>query len=98
MLYACALSMDIHIPASGSLKSKRTVIKHLVETTRVRFGVAAAEVGYLDQWQRSELGFAAVAGSPGHVTELLDSVERFLCSHPEIEVLSGDRSWLESDG
>jgi uncharacterized protein YlxP (DUF503 family) len=90
--------MELHLPASRSLKAKRVVVKHIVEVCRSRFGVTAAEVGHQDQWQRSELGFAAVAGSPGHVTELLDSVERFLCSHPEIEVLSGDRSWLESDG
>ncbi len=56
--------MELRIPASGSLKAKRTVVKHVVETAKSRYGVAAAEVGYLDQWQRSELGFAAVAGPP----------------------------------
>jgi uncharacterized protein YlxP (DUF503 family) len=61
-----------------------------------RFGVAAAEVGYQEQWQRSELGFAAVAGSPGHVEKLLDSVEKYVWSHPGLEVLATGRSWLES--
>jgi hypothetical protein len=96
MLYACALSMEIRIPTSGSLKAKRTVVKHVVETARSRFGVAAAEVDFLDQWQRSELGFAAVAGRPGHVEDLLDSVERFVWSHPDLEVLDGRRHWLET--
>jgi uncharacterized protein YlxP (DUF503 family) len=97
MMHVCALTMDLHIPESGSLKSKRTVIKHLVETSKARFGVAAAEVGYQNQWQRSELGFAAVSGSQGQVEEVLDSVERFVWSHPELEVLAGKRRWLESD-
>jgi hypothetical protein len=97
MLYACVLALEIRIPASGSLKSKRTVIKHLVVTSKARFGVAAAEVGYQGKWQRSELGFAAVADSQAHVQEVLDSVERFVWSHPEIEVLSGGRRWLEDD-
>jgi len=97
MLHACILTMDIRIPASGSLKSKRTVIKHLVLTSRSRFGVASAEVGYQGKWQRSELGFAAVADSQAHIEEVLDSVERFVWSHPEIEVLSSRRRWLEDD-
>ena len=98
MLHACALSMDLHISQSGSLKAKRAVVKHVVETSKSRFGVAAAEVGRQDQWQRAELGFAAVAGAPGQVEGVLDTVERFVWSHPEVEVLSATRSWLESDG
>jgi uncharacterized protein len=97
VLHVCALSVDLQIPSSSSLKAKRTVVKHLVETAKSRFGVAAAEIGTQEQWQRSELGFAAVAGTPGHVEEVLDSVERFVWSHPEITVLRVDRSWLESD-
>lgn len=96
-MHAGALTMDIHIPASNSLKAKRTVIRHLVETCKIRFGVAAAEVGYQNQWQRSELGFAAVAGAPGHVEDVLDSVERFVWSHPQIDVLGDSRRWLEPD-
>ena len=67
MMHVCALSMELHLPASRSLKAKRVVVKHIVEVCRSRFGVAAAEVGHQDQWQRSELGFAAVADSPSHV-------------------------------
>jgi uncharacterized protein YlxP (DUF503 family) len=98
MLFACAMSMDIRIPVSGSLKAKRAVVKHVVETAKSRYGVAAAEVGYQQQWQRSELGFAAVAGTAGHVEEVLDSVERFVWSQPEVEVLDGHRSWIDTAG
>jgi hypothetical protein len=98
MIHACALAIDIRIPAARSLKAKRSVIKHIVETARSRYGVAAAEVGHHDQWQRAELGFAAVAGSPTHVEEVLDSVERFVWAQAEIDVVGGTRSWLESEG
>jgi uncharacterized protein len=97
MLHTCALTMDLRLPASGSLKAKRTVIKHVVETSKSRFGIAAAEVGYQDRWQRSELGFAAVAGTHRHVEEVLDTVERFVWSHPEIEVVAQHRWWLETE-
>jgi uncharacterized protein len=96
MMHCCALSMEIHIPASGSLKAKRKVVKHLVETCKVRYGVAASEVGHQELWQRSELGFAAVAGSHGQVENVLRSVERYVWSHPEIEVLRQSRSWLDA--
>jgi uncharacterized protein YlxP (DUF503 family) len=97
MLHACALSMELHIPTSGSLKAKRAVVKHVVETCKARFGVAAAEVGFHDQWQRAELGFAAVGGSQGHVEEVLDVVERFVWSQPEADVIGVARWWLETD-
>ena len=97
MMHVCALSMELHLPASRSLKAKRVVVKHIVEVSRSRFGVTAAEVGQQDQWQRSELGFAAVADSPGHVEAVLDTVERFVWSHPELEVIASLRCWLEPD-
>jgi uncharacterized protein YlxP (DUF503 family) len=95
VLYACALSIELHIPEAASLKAKRAVVKHLVEAGRSRFGVAAAEVGHQDQWQHGELGFAAVAESAGHVEEVLDAVERFVWSHPEVTVIATGRSWTE---
>lgn len=98
VLHACSLVIDLRIPASRSLKAKRTVVKHLVEASRSRFGVAAAEVGYQDQWQRAELGFAAVSGAPGQVTAVLDAVERFVWSDPEVEIVSTERIWLETGG
>jgi len=97
MLHACALTVDLRIPGSSSLKAKRGTVKHLVDACRSRFGVAAAEVGFQDQWQRSELGFAAVSGTPGQVESVLDSVERFVWSHPEVEVVGSSRAWLETD-
>ncbi len=96
-MHACTLAMELRIPESGSLKAKRAVVKHVVETCKSRFGVAAAEVSYQNQWQRSEVGFAAVSGSPGYVEEVLDAVERFVWSQPEVEVLTGSRYWLESE-
>jgi uncharacterized protein len=53
--------------------------------------VAAAEVDRHDKWQRAALGFAAVAGDGGHVAEVLDRVERFVWSFPEVEVLEAAR-------
>ena len=77
------------------LKAKRSVVRHLVETSRQRFGVSASEVAHHELWQRAGLGFSVVAPSAAHAEQLLDRVERFVWSHPEIEVISSNRQWLE---
>ena len=88
---------ELHIPSCHSLKEKRSVVKPIVEGARRRFGVAAAEVAHHDTWQRAGVGMAAVAGTVGHVEEVLDEVDRFVWSHPEIEVLSAERSWVDME-
>jgi uncharacterized protein len=95
-VYVGALEVEIHLPASGSLKAKRSVLRHLVETSRHRFGVSASEVAHHDRWQRAALGFSVVAPSVAHAEQLLDRVERFIWSHPEIEVISVARHWLDT--
>jgi len=92
-----ALVMDVRVVSSSSLKDKRMVVDRLLDRSRRRFGVAAAELGGHGLWQRAELGFAAVASSTTRVEETLDAVERFVWSHPDLDVLSCDRFWLETD-
>lgn len=96
-MHCCALAIEIQVPASGSLKAKRKVVKHMLETCRVRYRVAVSEVGHQDSWQRSALGFAAVGGSPRQVEDVLDTVERYVWSHPEVEVLEQARFWVDQD-
>ena len=48
----------LHLPDSGSLKSKRMVVSGLLRRVRQQLKVAAAEVGELDRWQLAELAVA----------------------------------------
>ena len=89
--------MDLHIESSGSLKAKRAVVRHILDTARRRYGVAASEVDHQDLWQRAALGFSAVAPDAGHVEKVLDNVERFVWSHPEVSVVSSARHWLDTE-
>jgi uncharacterized protein len=94
-MYVLSLLVDLHLPAARSLKEKRMVVKSIVDGARHKFRVAAAEVGYLDQWQRAELGFAVVSGSERQAVAVVDELDRFIWSRPEIEVLSMERRWSE---
>ena len=96
-MHAALLSVNLHLPQVHSLKEKRAVIRPMLDGSRARFRVAVAEVGGQDRWQSAELGFACVSATAGHVSEVLDAVERFVWSFPEVEVLSCERHWWVND-
>ncbi|MEO6121766.1 MAG: DUF503 domain-containing protein [Acidimicrobiales bacterium] len=79
--------MELHLPHCHSLKEKRGVLKPILHGARNRFGVAAAEVSSQDKWQRAGLGFASVSASAAHADEILEHVERFVLSFPEVDLL-----------
>ena len=87
------LTLDLHLPDVHSLKEKRSVVRPILDGAHRRFAVAAAEVGHQDSWQRSVLGMAAVSGSAAHARQVMDAVERFVWSFPEVEVVATDRGW-----
>jgi uncharacterized protein YlxP (DUF503 family) len=93
-MYVVAVEMQLRLPHAHSLKDKRQVVKSLVETSRRRFGVSAAEVGHQESWQRAAIGFAVVASSAGQAEAVLDDIDRFVWSRSELEVLDAERRWL----
>lgn len=96
-MFASVLVLDLHLPISASLKAKRAIITPILEGAHRRHRVAVAEVDHQDRWQRSELAFATVASSERLAREVLDAVERFVWSFPEVEVISARRSWLDEE-
>ncbi len=94
-MFVLALRMDLHLPACRSLKDRRQVVKPIIDGARHRFRVSAAEVGGLDRWQRAEIGFAVVSVASHQARAIMDEVERFVWSFPEVEVLLAERSWLD---
>lgn len=68
------LTLEIHLPASHSLKAKRSVLNHVKERIRSRFNVSVAEVDHQDLWQRATLGVAAVSGEGAVLDRLLHDV------------------------
>ncbi len=68
----------LHLPDSGSLKSKRRVVSGLLRRVRSEFQVSAAEVGDLDRWQVAELAIACVSADGRHADEVLARVLAFV--------------------
>lgn len=76
-----SLRLELHLPASDSLKAKRSVVNHVKERIRTRFNVSVAEVDNQDLWQRATLGVAAVSGEGA----VLDRLLRDIVAHVERE-------------
>ena len=87
--------MDLRLRNVHSLKEKRSVIRPILDGARRRFAVAVAEVGHQDSLRQATIGMTVVSGERGHAADVLDAVERFVWSFPEIEVLSVERNWME---
>src|SRR5947207_15340072 len=77
------LRVVIHMPESGSLKSKRQVVSGLLRRLRQELKVTAAEVGELDRWQLAELAIATVSGDGRQADKVLAAALSFIESHSD---------------
>ena len=77
------LRVVLHLPESGSLKSKRMVVSGLLQRLRQQLKVSAAEVGELDRWQLAELAIATVSNSGRHAEEVMAAVISYIESHSD---------------
>ena len=75
------LRLVLHLPESGSLKSKRQVVSGLLRRVRQELKVAAAEVGQQDRWQLAELAITCVSGESRHADEILAKALTFVERH-----------------
>ena len=70
-----ALTLEIRLENSHSLKDKRHVIKSLQDRLRSKFNVAVAEIDCQDLWQRGVVAAVTVSSDRSHAEKVLQSVE-----------------------
>ena len=80
-------SIDIHIPESGSLKTKRQFVKRIKDRVKNRFNVSIAEVDHNDLWQRTTLGVSVVANQRQFANQVLSGVVEFIGRINGVEIL-----------
>lgn len=73
-LHVAILSLDIHIPDSGSLKSKRMVLRSLKDRLHSKFNVSVAEVAGQDKWQRSEICICMIGSDKSFVDSCMQGI------------------------
>lgn len=80
-------TIEVHVPESGSLKTKRHSIRSLKDRIRNKFNVSVAEVEDNDLWQKASLAVAAVSNDKSHLNQTLDHVLNMVRSVPEINLI-----------
>jgi uncharacterized protein len=80
-------TIEMHIPESGSLKTKRHSLKSLKDRIRNKFNVSVAEVDHNDLWQKASLAVAAVSNDKSYLNQTLDHVLDMVRSVPEVSLL-----------
>jgi len=94
-VHVIGFEVEIRIPSSHSLKDRRQVVRSVLDVARQRFAVSVAEVGGQDTWQRATLGFAVVASEARLAEDVVDQLDRFLWSRPDIEIVDARTTWLD---
>jgi uncharacterized protein len=79
-------TIELYIPESQSLKDKRQVLKSLLETTRQKFNVSAAEVDHLDIWRRATVAFACVSKDQSFADQVLNKIIDTIEGNPRVNV------------
>jgi hypothetical protein len=68
------LKLTLYIPESGSLKSKRRVLRSLKDRLKNQFNVSVAEVDHHDLWQKATVAVALVTRDRRHADESLQKI------------------------
>lgn len=94
-MFVCVARVTLDIPAAGSMKAKRQVLRRVTDRLKARFNVAVAEVEDSDVWTRAVIALAVVSNERRHVNEMMDKIffaidEMYVApvSSKEMEILS----------
>ena len=92
-MVVAALSVELFMPMSQSLKDKRMIVRRLKDRLKA-MNVAVAEVAHQDLWQRAGLGVVTVAttedGAEQTLSSALQEIERLepgLVTNSQLEFL-----------
>ena len=81
------LIVDMHLPESRSLKSKRRILKGLVDRLRNRHNISIAEIDHQDLWQRTKVALAVVSNDSRYSNRILTKVIDQINSEPRVQVI-----------
>ncbi|MCR4432992.1 MAG: DUF503 domain-containing protein [Coprothermobacterota bacterium] len=82
--------IEILIPASNSLKSKRHVLAPILVKLKQAYNVSVCEVEGQNTWQRATLQLAIVGTSSDIILQAFDSILKTLEENPEIALIRQD--------
>jgi len=92
--FVCVISIELFIPMAHSLKEKRKQVKSLKEKIRNKFNASVAEIGSLDEWQRSEIGVSMISNDKQFIEKQYRAIETMVLELREVELIKTNIEWL----
>ncbi len=87
--------LELHLPQARDLKSKRRVLRSLIDRLHARYRVSAAETAWHELSQRAEVGVAIVARDVAEAERMLDEVLRLAEAEDEATILAWSPQVIE---
>ena len=82
------LDVDLYFSGCGSLKSKRKILRSIIDRIKRRYNVSVAEVGFRDTWQRRALEIAVAADKRRNIEAVISRITEFLRNSGDAEIIS----------
>ena len=82
-----ACTIDLYMADSGSLKSKRHVLRAIKDRGRNKFNVSISEIDNHELWQRATLGVAVASTDVRFANRVLSKVVDFVDKELRAEIL-----------
>jgi uncharacterized protein YlxP (DUF503 family) len=80
--------IEIFIPESGSLKSKRFVLSSLKARLKNKFNISIAEVDENEKWQRTTLGIAVVSNERRFIDKVIAQILNVIETEDQVELVN----------
>lgn len=69
-------TLELHLPHARDLKSKRRIVRGLIDRLHARLRVSVAETGHQELHQRAAIGVAVVSADLAELEGMLDQIGR----------------------
>ena len=79
--------INLHLPHSQSLKTKRSVVKSLKDKIKNQFPVSIAEIGDNNLWQRIDLAVAQINGTASVISRTFENLVEFIESYHDVAIV-----------
>lgn len=79
--------VELFIPNSDSLKSKRFVIQSLKTRLRNKFNISVTEVGEQEKWQRCVLGISTISNDKIFIDKVMAQIINLINENNDLELL-----------
>ena len=93
-MHILLLQADLHIPASQSLKDKRSVLRSVIDRLRTTYNVSVAEVENHDKWQLATIAVVTVSRMRQRAEDNIRKVVEEIESRGDVIVTAIDQQWL----